>query len=173
MTDRRIQASVRSDDDAVERDVLREALRDAMAHWASGVTVVAVADGPMIHAVTVTAFLSVSLDPPLVLVSLGGNATVLPVLSPGTAFGISILSNAQRRIASMFTDPAPIGREVFEREDVPLVKDALVSLTCVVEERVFAGDHTLVVAGVQRVRETATGSPLIRYARSWTTVRDR
>lgn len=173
MNERRIQPSVKTGAEESERDALREAMREGMAHWASGVTIVAAMDGPTIHAVTVSAFLSVSLDPPLVLVGLGGNASVLPVLATGTRFGISILAESQRRIASMFTDPAPIGREVFETGSVPLVKNALVTLKCTVEEHIFAGDHTLIVASVQDVSAVANQPPLIRYARQWTTLSTR
>lgn len=168
MTERRIGGSIRAGSrDPAENEALRDRMREAMAHWASGVTVVAASDGPVIHAVTVTAFMSVSLDPPLVLVGLGGNASVLPALTPGERFGISILAESQRRLASMFTDPAPIGRDAFETADVPLVKNALVTLTCVVEERIYAGDHTLILAGVTGVGGDTGQAPLIRYAREW------
>ena len=168
MNERRISGSIRagSTDPAVH-DALREQTREAMAHWASGVTIVAAQDGPVIHAVTVTAFMSVSLDPPLAAIGLGGNASVLPALTKGQRFGISILAASQRRIASMFTDPAPIGREVFDTTDVPLVKNALVTLTCSVEERIYAGDHTLIVAAVERVGGDTSQPPLVRWARGY------
>lgn len=168
MTDRHIRGSIRAGvGDPGEQDAFREQVREAMAHWASGVTIVAATDGAIIHAVTVTAFMSVSLDPPLVLVGLGGNASVLPLLTPDTRFGISVLTENQRRTASMFTDPAPIGREVFDLTDVPLVKDSLVALTCSVKDRLYVGDHTLVVANVEAVGGALSGGPLIRYERAW------
>lgn len=168
MTERRISGGIRAGArDPDEQNALREQMREALAHWASGVTIVAAIDGPTIHAVTVTAFMSVSLDPPIVLVGLGGNASVLPLLTKAERFGISILAESQRRVASMFTDPAPIGREVFDTTDVPLVKNALVTLTCSVEERIFAGDHTLIIASVEGVGGDPGQKPLIRYAREW------
>lgn len=173
MVERRISGSARvGSRDPAEEAALREQMRDAMAQWASGVTIVAATDGPLIHAVTVTAFTSVSLDPPLVLVCLGGNASVLPILTEGRRFGISILAESQRRIASMFTDPAPIGREVFDLSDVPLVRGALATLTCSVAERVYAGDHTVVIAGVEGVGGDPGQAPLVRWRRAWTGVRN-
>lgn len=172
MTGRRISGSASAGSrEPAEQGALRDQVREAMAHWASGVTIVAASDGPTIHAVTVTAFMSVSLDPPLVLVGLGGNASVLPLLTPAQRFGISILADSQQRAASMFTDPAPIGREVFDTTDVPLVKNALVTLTCCVEEHLFAGDHTVILAAVEKVSGDTSQKPLVRYARAWTTLK--
>ncbi|HSJ07406.1 MAG TPA: flavin reductase, partial [Longimicrobiales bacterium] len=62
--------------------------RDVLSRWASGVSIVAVHDEGRAVGTTVSAFTSLSLEPPLVLVALGSNATVLPFLVPGAAVGI-------------------------------------------------------------------------------------
>src|SRR5690606_21404991 len=111
---------------AASGELTADALRDAFSRWASGVTVVAVRDEPHVVAITATAFVPVSIEPPLVLVCVGTNAIVLPLLEPGAAFAISILAAQQRRLASMFADPAPLGREHFAAEGEPLVHGALV-----------------------------------------------
>src|SRR5690606_6619102 len=113
-------------------------------------------------ATTATAFLSLSLDPPRILVALGPNATVRPFLTPGTAFGLSVLTGAQRRLAAIFADPYPVGAEVFPPAGVPLIQDALIGLECTVVSVEPSMDHVLVIADVHTaVRHDAP--PLIRY----------
>ena len=75
-----------------------ERFRDLMASWASGVTIVACRDERRVVATTVSAFLSLSLHPPQILVALAPNATVRPFLSVGVSFGVSILAGDQRRL---------------------------------------------------------------------------
>jgi len=126
-----------------------ERLREALSRWASGVTIVAVRDGGRIHALTVSAFLPVSLDPPLVLVSLGPNASALPYLHEDTEFAISILAADQRGLASRFADTFPVGPAPFPAEGAPVVEGALAAFTCRVTEIFPGGDHELVLARVE------------------------
>ncbi|HEY8470391.1 MAG TPA: flavin reductase family protein [Longimicrobiales bacterium] len=147
-----------------------DALREAFSRWASGVTVVAVRDEPHVLAITATAFAPVSIEPPLVLVCVGANAVVLPLLEPGARFAISILSERQRRLASMFADPAPLGREHFAAEGEPLVRGALVGLACTVRDVHPGGDHAIVVAQITRLVMGDEAPPLLYYAREYRTL---
>jgi flavin reductase (DIM6/NTAB) family NADH-FMN oxidoreductase RutF len=151
-------------------DELQRQFRAALAHWASGVTVVAVRDEPHVFGITVTAFASVSLEPPLVLVCLGANAVVLPILDVGTQLAISILGADQKRAAAIFTDVGPLGRELFPAEGPPVLDGALAALVCTVDALHRAGDHTIVVARVQHVELGQGSAPLLRYERGWRTL---
>ncbi|CAN5806612.1 flavin reductase family protein [soil metagenome] len=141
--------------------------RDALSRWASGVTLVAARHDGRIVATTVSAFTSLSLDPPLVLVALGPNASVLPFLQPGERFGISILGEQQRRLATSYADVFPVGPDPFPADGEPLVRDALAGLSCTVNEVRSGGDHVLIIAGVQDVRVSGDDEPLIRFFRSY------
>jgi flavin reductase (DIM6/NTAB) family NADH-FMN oxidoreductase RutF len=141
--------------------------REALGRWASGVCIVACRNDGRTIATTVSAFTSLSLDPPLVLVALGPNATVLPFLKPGAAFGISILAAAQRRLATVFADPFPVGPDPFTPGAVPLINDALVALECTVDETRSGGDHVLILARVHRIVPGADAPPLIRFRRTY------
>ena len=140
--------------------------REALSHWASGVTVAAVRDEKRVLATTVTAFLSVSVEPPLVLLSLGSSAQILPFLCDGTRFGVSVLADHQGRWASVFADSYPVGDSPFPEDGEPFLADALVRLGCRVERLDRAGDHCLVLALVEGA-ELRGGEPLIRYRRSY------
>ena len=144
----------------------RESFREALSHWGSGVTIVAVRNEQHVVAVTVSSFLPLSLDPALVMVALGPNATVRPFLTPGRTVGISILAAAQRRLASIYADSYPVGDDPFGPGDPPVVLDSLVGLEGVVTETWIAGDHLLAVVTVDVLR-AGEGAPLIRYRRRY------
>lgn len=150
-------------DDDVER-----AYRAALAQWASGVTVVSVRDEPHVFGITVTAFASVSLDPPMVLVCLGSNAVILPILDVGTQIVVNILGAHQQRTAAIFTDVGPLGRDLFPPDGAPVIADSLASLICTIDALHRAGDHMVVIARVRRVHAGDGGhQPLVRYDRAW------
>jgi flavin reductase (NADH) len=142
-------------------------LREALAHWASGVTIVAARDEARVVATTVSAFLSLSLEPPLVLIALGPNATVLPYLQPGSAFGISVLGHEQRQLAAVFADPYPVGPSPFPPAGEPLVDGAMVGLACTVQETRPGGDHVIIIAAVDAVRGPFGAEPLVRFRRKY------
>src|SRR5262249_12345694 len=117
-------------------------------------------------ATTVTALLSVSIDPPMLLVSLGATAQVLPFLAPYRPFAVSILADDQGRIAHVFADPYPVGAPAFPEEGDPFVEGALVQIRCRVNRVELAGDHRLVLAFVDDA-EISGAKPLVRYERGY------
>lgn len=143
-----------------------------MAQWASGVAVVACRTDERVVATTVSAFLSLSLDPPTILVAIGPNATVRPFLHPGQPFAVSVLGAEQRRHATIFADPFPVGPDPFPAEGDPLIDDALLGLACTTERVDEGSDHAIVIARVRDVVRGA-GSPLVRFDRKYHTLHDR
>lgn len=144
-----------------------ERFRAALAGWASGVTIVACRVDERVVATTVSAFLSLSLEPPLILIGVGPNATILPFLEPGATFAVSVLAAEQRRQAMIFADPYPAGENPFPATGAPVVDGCLVGLTCVVERVDEGGDHAIVIAAVHEATGGASGVPLIRYDRRY------
>lgn len=150
-----------------ERD---EALKDALARWASGVSIVAVREAGRVHALTVSAFIPVTLDPPSVLISLGPNAAVLPFLDPGVTFVISFLTDEQRGLASRFADTFPVGSSPFADEGAPAVEGCLAALECHVDEMLPRGDHTLVIGEVKAAQTGPEESALAYFRREYHSV---
>ena len=173
MTESRIGGTAQGGTRAPDEEDAHSALVDALGRWASGVAVLAVRDEGRVFGITVTAFSSVSLDPPLILVCLGRNAVVLPTLMNDNAeFVVNVLAEEQRRLASIFTDVGPLGRDAFPPEGAPVLPASLASLVCRVEAMHEAGDHWIVVG---RVHETVRGprrKPLLRFERKWAGVAD-
>jgi flavin reductase (DIM6/NTAB) family NADH-FMN oxidoreductase RutF len=141
--------------------------RDALSRWASGVTIVACRVDDSVVATTVSAFTSLSLDPPLVLIALGPNATVLPFLQPSASFGISVLADDQRRLATVFADPFPVGASPFPDDGDPVIRDSVLTLACTVREVAAGGDHHIVIAAVERVAGVSDAPALVRFRRKY------
>ncbi|MFE9093110.1 flavin reductase family protein [Streptomyces sp. NPDC007264] len=122
---------------------------------------------------TATAFLSVSLDPPLVLVSLREGARMDELLAEQPLWAVSVLAESQRHIAGRFAMRGRISdRLLFEDipyvhgevSGAPLVRGALATLECRTEQRVPAGDHTLVIGRVLTAHvPSAEGGPLLYF----------
>lgn len=159
------------EDERVERQ-WRDALRDAFSYWATGVTILAVREEPTgtVHALTVSGFMPVSLEPPLVLVSLGANASALPYLDAGGQFVVSLLGPDQQGLASRYADTYPVGPSPFEESGPPRVRGSVASLTCAVDEMLERGDHTLVIGRVLHASSTNAESALAYFRRQYHTI---
>ncbi|WP_455360672.1 flavin reductase family protein [Streptomyces sp. SYSU K21746] len=142
--------------------VSNDEFRAAMSRLAAGVVLVTAHDpddGPRGEDVgmTATAFLSVSLDPPLVLVSVRNGSRMDDLLAEQPLWAATLLSENQRQVAGRFAMKGRISdRLLFEdipfvrgkESGAPLVTGALGALECRTEQRVTAGDHTLVIGRV-------------------------
>lgn len=155
------------DDERLERE-RHDALREALSFWPTGVGVFAVreADGG-VHALTVGSFIPVSVDPPLVLASLGPNASALPYLDVGTRFAFSVLAADQKGLAARYADTLPVGPSPFPADGVPVAAGAVASLVCDVEELLRRGDHTLVVGRVVEARSDGAEHALAYFRRGY------
>jgi flavin reductase len=133
--------------------------RRVMGQFLSGVTIVGVlepADGPnpaRVHGMTANAFMSVSLDPALIVVSVGGATHTHSVLEQCTSFGVSILRQGQERIALQFAGKPGVEEAVeFDHDsDGPVLRDCLTSVCAALVTSVRAGDHTLFIGEVTKI----------------------
>ncbi|HUF50584.1 MAG TPA: flavin reductase family protein [Longimicrobiales bacterium] len=144
-----------------------EPFREAMAHWASGVAIAACRRDTGVVATTITAFMSLSAEPPLVLLALGPNATIRPFLEHGADFAISVLGGDQRRLAMVYADTFAVGASPFAASGPPVIPDALTTLTCRVADVRVAGSHLVVTAAVLEAVVRHGTTPLIRYLRRY------
>src|SRR5215203_2606390 len=85
--------------------VAPRAFRDAVGEFATGVTVVIVAAGERSAGMTLNSFTSISLEPPLVLVSLGHGSRTLSLVAEAGRFSVSVLQRFQREVAIDFATP--------------------------------------------------------------------
>ncbi len=147
--------------------VEKSEFRQALGHFAAGVTVVTAkfADGHM-AGITVTAFSSLSLDPPLVLVCIDVKARIHEHLKVGGAFAVNMLADDQEVVSRRFASREPEAfRETGYSEGAngaPLLHDALAVVECRIVDLLAGGDHTIVVGQVEATR-VRDGKPLLYF----------
>lgn len=147
--------------------VEKDEFRTALGHFASSVTVVTVkTEDQMHHGMTVSAFSSLSLDPPLVLVCIDKSASLHSDLKEGRCFAVNILSEEQETVSRRFASRAGdrfdgIGYKVGVT-GAPLLDGALAHLECRVKLVYPGGDHTIFVGEVEATT-VAEGRPLAYY----------
>ena len=140
--------------------------RAVLGRFASGVTVLTARgkDGRD-HGMTVSAFCSASLVPPLVVACVAHDADMHGVLRKATHFGISILAEGQELLSDHFAGRPSNGLDVqfVRRQDMPVLKGAVAYLICEVADAHPAGDHTLYIGQVEYL-EMWDSRPLVFYA---------
>ena len=145
-----------------------DTFRSVLGRFASGVSIVTARDDAGVdHGMTVSAFASVSLDPPLVLVCIDHAASMHDLLLQHPRFGISVLSSEQEAYSRRFATDPDTGRFdgiAYTRGDsgVVLLDNSLAHIECKVVQHHDAGDHTIFIAEVERA-EPRQGRPLLYY----------
>ncbi|MFD6292721.1 flavin reductase family protein [Streptomyces sp. NPDC060205] len=161
--------------------VSNDEFRAAMSRLAAGVVLVTAhepqpdPDGPSGEDVgmTATSFMSVSLDPPLVLIGLREGSRMDDLLAEQPLWAVSLLAEGQSSVASRFAMKNRISDRLLfadvpyvrgKESGAPLLDGALATLECRTEQRVTAGDHTLVIGRVLTSSlPTAEGGPLTYF----------
>jgi flavin reductase (DIM6/NTAB) family NADH-FMN oxidoreductase RutF len=147
------------------------AFRRTLGMFATGVTVLTTRVEEQVHGMTANAFMSVSLRPPLVLISIDRRARMGALLHEGTRFGVSVLEARQTglsdRFAGRVADELP--EATFEVvHETPLVEGALAHLVARIVRSYWGGDHSLFLGQVEFARY-GEGRPLLfhggRYER--------
>jgi flavin reductase (DIM6/NTAB) family NADH-FMN oxidoreductase RutF len=159
---------------SVDADSLRSALR----RWATGVTVVASEYNGLRHGMTVNSFTSLSLTPPLILVSLEKATRTHNLVLDSHIFGVTVLSEKQQQVADSFAGRQTEHQDRFEGLETktlvtgaPFIAGGLSFLDCQVTSIQEAGTHSIFIAEVVAVlKEPHTGGvgkPIIYYKRAY------
>ncbi len=147
-------------------------LRNVMGRFATGVTVVTTTHRDTIHGMTANAFLSVSLRPPLVLVSLG-RCRMSEMLPRTGRYGVSVLASDQEQFAAHFAGQraSAVDPTFVWEHDLPLLDGALAHVGCRVVDVHPAGDHVLWIGEVEHLYHRE-GEPLLFYTGRFGTLRE-
>lgn len=147
-----------------------------MANFSAGVTVVSTVLDGVPHAMTATAFCSVSLEPPLVLVSVGKAARFHAAVTTSGLWAASILAQNQVRIARHFSNSGrdlmtqfdEVDHQLAPKSAAPVITGALAWLDCATYALYDGGDHSIVVGEVLLTSEEwAKTGPLTYYRGSY------
>jgi flavin reductase (DIM6/NTAB) family NADH-FMN oxidoreductase RutF len=138
----------------------------AMSHFASGVTVVTTEHEGRPYGMTVAAFSSLSLHPPLVLICIEKSVKTHEAILAAGKFGVSILGAAQadlsNRFASRVEDKFAEVPVTLGPLGVPLLDGAVTALECRVTNQLPGGDHTIFIGEVEGIT-VGEGAPLVYY----------
>jgi cob(II)yrinic acid a,c-diamide reductase len=154
--------------------IISNELRDAMRFWASGVTIVSAEYAGAQHGMTVSAFFSVSITPPLVLVSLSWGSRTRDLIQKSNAFGITILTSQQQDLSDRFSGRTTEDANRFDglqtftlSTGAPFLTGGLAFFDCRVVSTVDIGEHTLYIGEVVKVCQGQAGQPLLYYDRGY------
>lgn len=141
-----------------------------MAHHAAAVAVVTVAHGGHVHAVTVSSLVSVSADPPTILVSLCHASRLLAAILQARRFGVSLLAADQELIARSCANPRrgplPASALGSTADGVPLLTGAAATLALELVTHIPIADHVLLIGRV-RVAAAYDRPPLLYHDRHY------
>jgi len=147
---------------------LEREFRSVMSSFATGVCILGAtrADGAAIG-MTVNAFASVSLNPPLVLVCLGVEAPRSQAIIDVGHFAISFLAEDQVHLSNHFARPsegvAPDGSWTLGNNGAPLIKDASATIECDLDTTHPSGDHLIVIGRVTSLSSASNRQPLLYF----------
>lgn len=146
----------------------QDLFRRAMGRFATGITVITGSDQngtPL--GLTVNAFSSVSLDPPLVLVCLGKNTRSLEAFTEGKGFNVNLLTADQQDVSNVFasrSDDKFQGVETQVTENgLPAIADSLALIECDREAVYPGGDHEILIGRVTNIILGQSIDPLLYY----------
>jgi flavin reductase (DIM6/NTAB) family NADH-FMN oxidoreductase RutF len=150
---------------------LNVVLRQAVRRLATGVAVLTVWHGDVVHGTTVSSVAAISRDPLLIGVCLREESGLTEVFGEARRFAANVLSTRQSALAGWFADPArPRGLAQFDHLEwepdafsgAPWISGSLASIGCHLTATIPAGDHNLLLGKVVTAR-TGEGAPLLHF----------
>lgn len=149
-----------------------ELLRQAMRQWTSGVCVVTSQAGHLQHGMTVNSFASISLEPPMVVVSLAQKSRTYRLVAQSGVFGVTILNQSQREVAEVFAGEVSENKDRFEKLETfvlstgaPFLSGGLAFFDCMVRHIYPMTSSTLFVGEVVAVQQADLDEPLVYHDR--------
>ncbi len=149
-------------------------LREVMRRWVTGVTIVTVEQDGQLHGATVSSFTSISVDPPIITVTLARDSRTHQMLKGTREFGITVLGLDQQELSERFSGQVPDGLDRFEgvgfhycHPHIPILNGGLAGLACTVIHQYEMANSTLFAAEVLAAELGEEQSPLVYVNRSY------
>jgi flavin reductase (DIM6/NTAB) family NADH-FMN oxidoreductase RutF len=149
-------------------------LREVMRRWATGVTIVTAENGANKHGATVSSLTSISIDPPLVTVTIAKGTRTHHLMKLAGTFGITILSDQQQTLSERFAGELTGDQDRFEGvnsnyifEGIPVLEGGLAFLGCTIEYEYDMPNSTLFIGKVVTSELGEAASPLVYLNRKY------
>ena len=151
-----------------------ENLKEVMRNWTTGVSIVSSAFKGKIHGMTVNSFTSISIDPPMVVVTLAKNTRTHDLVQDSGKFGVSLLSENQSGLSDKFAGRVPVadenrfeGIDVFYfKSDIPFIAGGLAWVECEVVQSFELAASTMFLGQVT-ASKSAGGKPLVYHNQAY------
>lgn len=147
--------------------------RRTLSHFASGVTIVTTRSGETDYGLTVSAFSSLSLDPPLILVCIEKTVKTHEAIRNAGRFVVNLLGESQQELSNRFAsriDDKFAGLDIRRgTSSIAILSGALGFLECRVSSALEGGDHTIFVGEIENA-ETFDGAPLVYFRGAYRTL---
>ena len=143
-----------------------QTFRMAMGKFATGVTVVTTELNGEVQGMTANAFMSVSLEPKLILISVANKAKMNESIRNSGVFAVSLLANDQEELSMYFAGQIKEKRDIAFKSfnGMPVIDGALANITCDVHNSHVEGDHTLYIGKVRDISISDEGKPLTYFS---------
>ena len=138
----------------VDHEIDDRLFRNAMGSFATGVTVITTEFADEVHGMTANAFMSISLNPKLVAISIGENARMHQLIKDANQFAINILSSAQQMESKQFSGQLNLESKInfASYKGLPILENSLAVVTCELHSEYVVGDHTIFIGHVTGVK---------------------
>jgi flavin reductase (DIM6/NTAB) family NADH-FMN oxidoreductase RutF len=154
------------------QSIIPPLFKKTLGQWASGVTIITTLREGIPHGMTASSFSSLSLDPPLVLVSVDQRARLHQLLPDIGRYGVSILARGQDLLSTHFAGRPSESLQIpwVEAEGLPFLDGAVAHLACDVFEAVPAGDHIIYIGRITHAQAWPDRQPLLYHCGKYVTL---
>jgi 3-hydroxy-9,10-secoandrosta-1,3,5(10)-triene-9,17-dione monooxygenase reductase component len=152
-----------------------QAFREAIAHFATGVTVITTLHEGRPAGMTASAVASLSVDPILLLVCINNRLPTHSAIEASRRFVVNFLGEGQEDVALRFARPAPdkfAGVPLVADSELPVLEQAIAHFVCDVQERFPGGDHSIFTGLVRECAATPGQRPLLYFRSGFGSLRD-
>lgn len=158
------------------RSVDEAAFREAISHFATGVTVITALQEGRPAGMTASAVASLSLDPVLLLVCISHKLPTHEAIDASRRFVVNVLGEGQEELALHFARRSPdkfVGIELEPGHELPILTKAIAHFVCDVHERLPGGDHSIFIGRVLECGSTGGRRPLLYFGSKFGSLKDR
>lgn len=157
----------------LKHEIDNQLFRTVMGSFATGVTVITTKVDDEVHGMTANAFMSVSLEPKLVAISIGEKAKMLKYINSSKQFAINILASNQKELSKQFAGQldSTIDVAFYNYQGLPVLKNSLAVITCELFSQLDAGDHTIFIGKVTGLKHEPS-EPLLFFGGKYQELRE-
>ncbi len=143
-----------------------KSFKKTLSMFSTGITIVCVKNNKMVYGKTVNSFNSLSLNPPMVLFSLGNYSSSIKEFLKTKFLSINILSNKQKKISENFASSSPKIKNINfieGKNKTVIIPDCIANLECELTDKIKKGDHVIFICKIIELQSNEKLKPLVYF----------